>query len=81
MEYLDESPDGLAICGHNVLLVSVDNLIPLSSSQVVLWQVQVDLITIKVSIEGVAVGVMHSDDSLSLQHCHSACCIISDCLS
>ncbi len=42
------------------------NLIPLSSRQVVLWQMQVDLIPIKVSIEGVAVGVVHANDPLTL---------------
>jgi len=67
--HLDEPSDGLAVCGHNVLLISMDNLIPLSSCQIVLWQMQVDLITIKVSIEGVAVGVVHANDPLTL-HTH-----------
>lgn len=33
-----------------------------------LWQVQVDFITIKVSVEAGAVGVVHPDGPLTLQH-------------
>jgi hypothetical protein len=33
-----------------------------------LWQVQVDLITIKVCVEAGAVGVVHPDGALTLQH-------------
>lgn len=77
--HLDEPSDGLAVCGHNVLLISMDNLIPLSSCQIVLWQMQVDLITIKISIEGVAVGVVHANDPLTLhtqQTDFAVCCLI-----
>ena len=64
--YLDETPHRFAISRHNVLLVSMHNLIPLSSGQIVLRQVQIDFISIKVSIECVAVGIVHTDDSLAL---------------
>lgn len=33
---LDESPDGLAVCGHDELLVCVHNVVALSTAQVVL---------------------------------------------
>ena len=66
--YLDESPHRLAVGWDDVLLISVHDLIPLSPCQVVLGQMQVDLISIKVSVEGVTVGVVHANDPFSLCH-------------
>ena len=66
--YLNETPHWFAISGHNVLLISVYNLVPFCSGQIVLRQVQVDLVSIKVSIKGIAVGIVHADNSLTLCH-------------
>ena len=65
--HLDQAANRLAICGHNVLLVCMHDAVALCTSQVVLGHVQVDLIAIKVGIEGVAVGVVHADGALALQ--------------
>jgi hypothetical protein len=35
---LDESPDGLAVCGHDELPVSVHNVVALGATQVVLQE-------------------------------------------
>jgi len=45
----------------NVLIGSVGNSVSFSTSQVILEQMQVHLITIKVSIIGTAVSIMVSD--------------------
>ena len=64
--YLNESPDGFAICGHDILVVSMHNLIALCPSMQVLWYMQVNLISVEVRIEGGAVGIVHADCPLPL---------------
>ena len=66
MLYLDESSDWLAVCGDNVLVVGMHYLIPLCPGMQVLGHMQVDLVTIKIRIESGAVGVVHSNGSLTL---------------
>lgn len=66
-EYLYEASDGLAVSGHDVLLVRVHNAVALRAAKVILRQMQIDLITVKVRIEGGAVRIVHADHALSLQ--------------
>ena len=68
MTHLYEASDRLAICGHDVLLICVHYAVALCPAQVVLGQVQVDLIAIKVGVEGRAICVVHADDALTLHH-------------
>jgi hypothetical protein len=42
------SPDRLAVCGDDELVVSVYDGVPLSPAQLVLGEVEVDLITVKI---------------------------------
>ena len=66
--HLDEAPDRLAIRGHDVLLIRMHDAVALGSPEVVLRQVQVDLVTVEIGVERRAVGVVHTDDTLALQH-------------
>lgn len=65
---LDQATDGLATCRHAVLLVSGHQVVGLRECLVALRQMQVHLITIEVSIVGVAVCVVHPDSLLLRQH-------------
>jgi hypothetical protein len=62
---------------HLELVVSMDDAIPLGAGKRGLGKVEVDFVAIKVSVEGGAVGVMHADGALALQHSrmvrHHAC--------
>ena len=64
--HLDEPPQRLAVCGDNELVVGVHYAIALRTGERILGQVQVDLIAIKVGIEGAAVGIVHADSALPL---------------
>ena len=66
--HLYEASDRLAICGHDVLLICVHYAVALCPAQVVLGQVQIDLIAIKVGVEGRAICIVHADDALTLHH-------------
>ena len=44
-----------------VLIVGVDDIVGLGASELILWQVNVHFITIKISVVGVAVGIMHAN--------------------
>ncbi len=71
-DHLNETPDWFAVCGYNVLLIGMDDFISLGPGQVVLWQMEVDLVTIKVGVESVAVGIVHANDPFTLHvqpHC------------
>ena len=65
--HLYKPSDGFAVCWHHILLISMDDGVALCSPLLILWQVQVDLVSVKVCIEGVAVGVVHPDGALPLQ--------------
>ena len=76
MLHLYEASNRLAISGYNVLLVCMHDAIAFCASQVVLRQMQIDLITIKVRIEGRAICVVHADHTLPL---HQASLSEADC--
>lgn len=63
---LYEATDGLAVGGHDVLVVGVHDLVALGPGVQVLGHVQVDLVPVKVGVEGGAVGVVHADGPLAL---------------
>jgi hypothetical protein len=65
--HLDEPAHGLAIGGHDVLLISVHNAVALRAPQLVLRQVQVDLVAVEVRVERRAVRVVHADHALALR--------------
>ena len=66
MLHLYEASNRLAISGYNVLLVCMHDAIALRTAQVVLRQMQIDLITIKVRIEGRAICIVHANHTLTL---------------
>ena len=65
--YLYEATDGFAIGRNDVLVVGVHNLVALCPGVQILGQVQVDLVSVKVGVEGGTVGVVHPDGPLTLQ--------------
>jgi len=62
---LDQATEWGAIGGHEVLVVGVGNEIGLSTGDLVLGEMHVHLITIKISIVGVAIGVVHTQRLLA----------------
>ena len=68
--HLDQASQRLAIGGDIELVIGMHNAVALRPRQRILGQVQVDLIPIKVRIEGAAVGVVHADGALPLRASH-----------
>ena len=68
---LDKTSEGLSTCGHAVLLVSGHQTVCFCDRLVALRQVNVHLIAVKISVVGVAVGVVHSDCLLLWQYATS----------
>ena len=61
---LNQTSEWTVIRWHNILEVSVCNILGFCTSQVTLWEVTVHLVTIKVGIVSVTVGVVHPNSSL-----------------
>lgn len=68
---LDETSEWLSTCGHAVLLVGGHQTVRFSYRLVALRQVNVHLVPVKISVVGVAVGVVHSDGLLLWQYAAS----------
>lgn len=67
-DVLDHAPDRRFVGWQNVLVVGKTDVVGFCPRQVVLEEVEVHFISVKVSVVGTTVGVVHSDGLVTWQH-------------
>ena len=67
---LNQSSQWTTVRGHQVLLGGAGNGVCFSSCLLVLVKVQVHFVTVKVSVVGVAIGVVHAEGLFVGEHAH-----------